>query len=121
MPNQRRILVVEDDPGMLRMLFDLLTREGFSVLTAENGQQALDLLDRGIRPRLMVIDLMLPLVSGWDVINVVREDRDLRTIPTIVLTGVSAERSRVVADAVFEKPIDERLLVAKVRSLVLPE
>ena len=50
-------------------LYHLLTQEGFSVLTADNGQQALDLLDRGIRPSLIMVDLMLPRVSGFDLIN----------------------------------------------------
>lgn len=117
MPNNTRILVVEDHADTRVSLYQLLTREGFSVLTADNGQQALDLLERGIRPALVLIDLMLPEVSGFDLIAHLRSDPDLRLIPTVVITALPKDQVRVIADVVLHKPLDFEPLVATVRSL----
>jgi DNA-binding response OmpR family regulator len=117
MANRDRILVVEDDPDTLALLFSALTRDGYSVLTADDGQQAMDLLIRGIRPRLMIVDLMMPKVSGTDLLAHVRTDPDLRTMATIVITGMPRDQVKVVADAVFTKPIDLQALMLRVRAL----
>jgi PleD family two-component response regulator len=69
MPNRERILIVEDDADTREALFTLVTNRGYSALTADNGQQALDLLERGIRPKLILIDLMMPKVNGQDLID----------------------------------------------------
>ena len=106
MPNSQRILLVEDHTDTCAALFQILTEKGYSVLTADNGQQALDLLDRGLRPRLILIDLMLPQVSGWELLTYLQTDPDLRFTPTVVITGVPKDQVRVVADAIFSKPLD---------------
>jgi len=120
MPNRDRILVVEDDRDTLALLFNVLNHEGFSVLTADDGQQAMDLLLRGIRPRLVILDLLMPRVSGVDVLSHMRGDPDLRMVPTIVITGMRREQVRVVADRVLYKPLDLTELVRTVRTLSPP-
>ena len=120
MPNRDRILVVEDDRDTLGLLFNVLNHQGFSVLTADDGQQAMDLLLRGIRPRLLILDLMMPRVSGVDVLSHMRSDPDLRTVPTIVVTGMRREQVRVVADRILYKPIDVPELVRAVHALSPP-
>src|SRR5438046_4249980 len=104
-PDQPCILVVEDDADLVAFLFSILKQEGFSIVAANHGQQALDLLEHGLRPHVILIDLMLPRVSGADLLNHIRTDPALRTIPRIVLTG-SDEDSALVADAIFRKPFD---------------
>jgi DNA-binding response OmpR family regulator len=121
MPNSHRILLVEDDPDTRASIYQSLTHEGFSVLTADNGQQALDLLDRGIRPNLIIIDLMLPRVTGFDLITHLRTEPDLRMIPTVVITALPKDEVRVVADVVFHKPLMFEPLIASVRSLLRPQ
>jgi DNA-binding response OmpR family regulator len=116
-PSSQRILIVEDHADTRASLYQLLTREGFSVLTADNGQQALDLLDGGIRPALILIDLMLPKVSGFDLITHLRTDPELRVIPTVVITAMPKDEVRVIADVVLHKPLDFEPLVATVRNL----
>ena len=116
MPNQDRILIVEDDRDTAAAVFTLLTQAGYSVLTADNGQQAIDLLGRGIRPRIILIDLMMPKVSGHQLIDHLRSDPDLKLIPTVVITGVPKEHVRVIADAVFHKPLDYAALITTVNS-----
>ena len=107
-PSSKRILIVEDHADTRASLYQLLTREGFSVLTADNGQQALDLLDRGIRPALVLIDLMTHL----------RTDPELRVIPTVVITALPKDEVRVIADVVLHKPLDFEPLLATVHHLI---
>jgi CheY-like chemotaxis protein len=118
MPNSERILLVEDHADTAAALFQILTQRGYSVLIADNGQQALDLLDRGIRPRLILIDLMLPRVSGWELLTYLQGDLQLRNTPTVVITGVPKDQVRVIADAVFSKPLDFETLASKIDDLV---
>ncbi len=118
MPSRQGILLVEDHADTAAALLHLLTDKGYSVTTADDGQQALDLLEAGLRPRLILIDLMLPHVSGSELITYLHTDPELRHTPTIVITGVPAEQIRVVADAVFSKPLDFPRLTEKIDQLV---
>jgi CheY-like chemotaxis protein len=120
MPNTDRILVVEDNRDAQEGLYSLLFREGYSVLTADNGQQALDLLDRGIRPRLVILDLVLPKVTGSDLLRHMQSDPELRTLRVIVITAMNPEDVHVVADVILYKPIDVPVLLAAVADLMPP-
>ena len=119
MPNRRRILVVEDDAGTRASLFQLLTEAGYSVLTADDGQQALDLVMRGVRPRLMVVDLRLPHVTGTEFLHYIQTDSELRVIPRIVITALQTT-PHVVADAIFHKPFDPLDLLKTVKRIAPP-
>ena len=118
MPNSERILLVEDHPDTAAAVYQVLTVRGYSVLTADNGQQALDLFERGIRPRLVLVDLMLPQVSGWDLLRYLQSDPQLRYTPVVVITGVPKDQLKVIADAVFQKPIDFSALASTVDALI---
>ena len=95
----------------------MLIEKGYSLVAASHGQQALDLLEHGLRPHVILIDLMLPRVSGFEVLNHIRTDPALRTIPGIVLTGAS-EPGAVVADAVFQTPFDHEPLLEVIHRLI---
>jgi CheY-like chemotaxis protein len=115
MPNRERILIVEDDRDTLAALFTVLLQGGYSPLTAENGQQAIDLLDRGLRPSCIVLDLMMSKVSGYALIDYLRADMELRTIPTLVITALAKEElAPLVVDGVFHKPLDYKALLASI-------
>src|SRR5581483_3824640 len=102
------ILIVEDDPSTLVAYAERLRRAGFDVVEAESGQSALDLLEKGLRPGLVLIDLGLPDVSGVDVLAYLHDETALRDIPTVVVTGFEAERVQGVAvDALLFKPLPE--------------
>src|SRR5438445_1912236 len=103
MPNTDRILVVEDNRDAQQGLYALPFREGYSVLTADNGQQALDLLERGIRPRLLILDLAMPKVTGSDLLKHMQSDPVLRLMRVIVITAMNPEDVHVVADVVLYK------------------
>jgi CheY-like chemotaxis protein len=117
-PNTGRILVVEDHADTSAALYTILTERGYSVLTADNGQQAIDLLDRGIRPGLILVDLLMPQVSGEDVLAHLNSHAELRGIPTIVITAVPKEQVRVITNAVFSKPLDFVKLTRAIDALV---
>ena len=119
MPNTECILVVEDNRDAQSGLYDLL-HDSYSVRTADDGQQALDLLERGFQPRLLILDLSLPKVTGWDLIKYMQSDPALRQTRVIVVTAMNPEDVHVVADVVLYKPIDVPLLMATVAELMQP-
>ncbi len=118
MGNAGRILLVEDHSDTSAALHQILTARGYSVVTADTGQEALDVIDSGVLPRLVVIDLMLPNVSGWDVLKYLQSDTKLRHIPTVVITGLPKDQVRVVADVIFHKPLDFAKVIATIDSLI---
>ena len=120
MPNSGRILIVEDHADTSAALYTILTERGFSVLTADNGRQALDLLDRGIRPGLILIDLLMPEMSGQELLASLAAHHEFREIPTIVITAVPKEQVRLITNAVFSKPIDFAKLTRTIGALVTP-
>jgi CheY-like chemotaxis protein len=117
------VLVVDDDPNIRRMIVAALRRDGYSFYEAPNGRDALDLM-RDQHPDVVVLDLMMPVLSGWDVLRERQQDPDLSRIPVIV---VSANRDPDVAVAVnagicafLPKPFDIGALSALVKSCMPP-
>jgi CheY-like chemotaxis protein len=112
------VLVVDDDRDSLNAVRAVLERLGLAIVTADNGEDAIGQLDNGLRPRLVLIDLMLPGVSGWDLLQYVREKPELRDVRTAVVTGFPRENLRVTADAVLHKPVAHDRLVKTVLKLI---
>jgi Response regulator containing CheY-like receiver, AAA-type ATPase, and DNA-binding domains len=117
------VLVVDDDPSIRRMIVVALKRDGYIFYEAHNGKEALDLMRRE-HPNLVVLDLMMPVLSGWDVLQARELEPALKQIPVIV---ISANRAPEVASAVdkgicafLPKPFDIGALGALVRSCLLP-
>ena len=107
-PGQRRpILLVEDDHEARLLLSLVLSHAGYAVVTAQDGQQALDLLDRGVRPTAMIVDLLLPRVGGAHVLRQVASEPHLRDIVTVAVSGDEAALQRTVVDATLLKPFDD--------------
>jgi len=114
-----RILLVEDNPNTLAGLSAFLTQGGFVVATAEHGSEAVDLLAEGPLPQLIILDLMMPKVTGWDLLKHLQGDLELRQIPVIVTTALApAEAKPAGADLVLQKPIQPGELLAEVRRLL---
>jgi DNA-binding response OmpR family regulator len=115
-----RILVVEDDPAILRGLADNLTFESYEVLTAGDGEAAYRLL-REKKPDLLILDLMLPRMSGYELCRKARSEGI--TTPILMLTARGEEADRVLgldlgADDYMTKPFSVRELLARVRALL---
>lgn len=117
-----RILVVDDDRQIARLVRSYLEQAGFSVLTAFDGEAALALL-RSERPDLVVLDLMLPGRNGWEITRIVREDKHLAETPIIMLTARVEAADRIEglelgADDYVPKPFNPREIVARVRAVL---
>ena len=116
------ILVVEDEPGLVEMLAYNLEREGFRAATAGNGEEAL-LMAAEQTPHLILLDWMLPLMSGLEVCRQLRRNPKSRDIPIIMLTARGEEADRVRglnsgADDYIVKPFSPAELVARVRAVL---
>jgi CheY-like chemotaxis protein len=112
------ILVVEDDSSSRDALLTLLSAQGFGVRAARDGQEALDLLQSGLRPGLVILDLSLPKVSGAELLKYTHQDLELRSIPVIVVTAAPPPRADLLADLIFTKPVDVARLLDAVKRLV---
>jgi CheY-like chemotaxis protein len=84
-----RVLVVDDDQDIRDTVAAALETEGYRVRCAENGAQALALM-HGYRPEAIVLDLSMPIMNGWQLLDAVHERRDLREIPVLVLSAMHA-------------------------------
>jgi DNA-binding response OmpR family regulator len=118
----QRILVVDDDKEIVRLVGAYLEQAGFGVLAAYDGETALHILRRE-RPDLVVLDLMLPDRDGWDITGVVRGDSALANTPIIMLTARVEDTDKILglelgADDYITKPFNPREVVARVRSVL---
>lgn len=116
------ILVVEDEPDIRKLVQYNLTQERYKVLEAEDGEQALKLLQRS-RPNLVILDLMLPGMSGLELCKLLRERQETAQLPILMLTAKAGEADKVVglemgADDYLAKPFSPREMVARVRAIL---
>ena len=117
-----RILVVEDDPDLRKILRLQLVANGFEVIEAENGQVGFAAVQEQ-RPDCVILDLMMPVLDGFGFLKRARSIIDLQEIPVLILTASQDERNRVrgfqyQADAYMSKPYDLEELTAEVVRLV---
>jgi two-component system alkaline phosphatase synthesis response regulator PhoP len=117
-----RILVVDDDKQIVRLVQSYLERAGHQVLTAYDGETALHTIRRE-RPDLVVLDLMLPDRDGWDITRTVRSDASLANLPIIMLTARIEDTDKIVglelgADDYIAKPFNPHEVVARVRAVL---
>jgi CheY-like chemotaxis protein len=103
---KRTVLVVEDDDDIRESLLVVLEDEGYAATAAPNGRVALELLAAGARPDLILLDLMMPVLNGWELIGKLSEDPALRATPIVVISAVSDRIPRPAgAVAYLEKPV----------------
>jgi CheY-like chemotaxis protein len=111
------VLIVDDDPDLLDVTSFVIQNEGMSVETARNGEEALALLGAGRLPALVLLDLMMPVMNGWEFLSAVANDPLLQGIPVVVLTA--AEHAEVPgAREVLSKPMDLKELLRVVERYV---
>ncbi len=115
------ILVVDDEKDILELLRYNLEKEGYKVLTARNGIEALELARR--LPDLVLLDIMMPEMDGWEVCRALKRNDKTVRIPVIFLTAKGAEIDEVVglelgADDYIQKPISMRKLIARIRRVL---
>ena len=119
---QKKILIVDDEPDILRLLEYNLKKEGFKIDSATTGTEALGKVRKGDID-LVVLDLMLPEMDGYEVIRRMRREEQLSEIPVIMLTAKSEEVDRVLglelgADDYVTKPFSLRELIARIKAVL---
>jgi diguanylate cyclase (GGDEF)-like protein len=119
---KKTVLIVDDEPSVIDSVKSELEATGFNVVVATNGQDALDLA-RKVRPDLIMLDILMPKISGLEVCSRIREDFLTSRIPIVILTVLSDTRKKVMAinggaDDFLTKPFDPEEVVARVRMII---
>jgi CheY-like chemotaxis protein len=112
------VLVVDDDPNLVRLMSKFLRLEGFASASAANGEEALTYLRGGGDAQVILLDLRMPVMDGWAFRREQKEDPDLADIPIVVLTGIEADHlNDLEAAAAFNKPVSFPEVIGVVRRL----
>ena len=117
-----KILVVDDTPKNVKLLADILTVKGYTAVTAASGREALDQVEAE-RPDLVLLDVVMPEMSGYEVCRKIRENPATEILPVVMVTALDATQERIKgldagADDFLTKPINQGELLARVRSLL---
>jgi CheY-like chemotaxis protein len=107
------VLVVDDDDEIRDAICGILEAEGFTTMSADNGVSALKSMDRGRRPCVVLLDLMMPIMDGWDFMREVSTKKDLDDLPVVVVSAYSERLPG--AKRILKKPLDVKQLLGAVR------
>ena len=119
---KEKILIVEDEKDIVKMLEYNLGKEGFKTVSSRNGEDALNLINKE-QPNLILLDLMLPGIDGLEVCKALKKENKTSSIPIIMLTAKSQESDKVVglelgADDYITKPFSPRELIARIKAVL---
>ncbi len=120
---RRKILVIEDEPAMVELVTLILKNRGFEVIGAVGGREGLDLI-RSSKPDLVLLDLMMPDMSGWDVYQHMKADEEMKAIPVIVVTAKAQSIDKVLGLHIAKvqdyitKPFSPNDLVASINKVL---
>lgn len=115
MVSPQYVLVVEDDESIRDVFRLALEMEGYHVRTAGNGEEALNVLQSQPNPCLILLDLMMPVMNGWDFADIVKKTPSLASIPIVVVTAFSEMSNGIKALEFIKKPVELKKLLATVR------
>ena len=113
-----QILIVEDDAALRETLSQILSDEGYDLLTARDGLEAVNCLKKGKRPDVILLDLSMPVVNGWEFRMFQKRDPELAPIPVILITAGGYSREEVAwlePSALIPKPVDLPHLLSAIR------
>lgn len=117
-----KLLVIDDDPFILTLVKKTFSSLGFEVLTANDGFEGIDAIKKH-KPALILLDIMMPILDGLEVLKRVKESPEVSRIPIIMFTAVAenkmvVESSKLGADDYIIKPFQSSVLITKVRDLL---
>ncbi|AFZ37804.1 two component transcriptional regulator, LuxR family [Stanieria cyanosphaera PCC 7437] len=118
--DSKKLLLIDDDPNLILLVKDYLEFRGYNVMTAENGREALDLLEQSI-PDMIICDVMMPEMDGYSLVQHIRQEPRTNRIPVLFLSAKGQSQDRVKglnegADVYMVKPFEPEELVAQVES-----
>lgn len=99
-----KVLIVDDDDDIRETLSEIIAIEGYQAISAANGREALDLLMDGVAPCVVLLDLMMPVMNGWELLEALRQDDKLSAIPVVAITA--GRSSAPLADHTLRKPLE---------------
>jgi CheY-like chemotaxis protein len=111
----RNILLIEDDVDIRSILRDALEWEGYGVYTASNGKEGMEILPEMPAPCLILLDLMMPVMNGWEFADALESDRAYADIPIVTLSAFSDPEKQIRANGSIKKPVNLDVLFALVR------
>jgi two-component system, chemotaxis family, chemotaxis protein CheY len=118
------VLIIDDDEELREAIADLLDHEGLVVETAANGREGLERLRVGPRPRLILLDLLMPVMNGWQFCEAKKADPALALIPVVALSAAAKKDPSspyfLDVDDVIVKPVNNQELIGTVRRFVTP-
>ncbi len=113
------VLVIEDDVTIRETVSEALQMEGYEVLTASDGEAALKVLKKFPNPCLVLLDMMMPIMDGWEFLDAIKRDRadQIATLPIVIVSAAGEKASRTAKDChgFIKKPIDLELLLYTVK------
>jgi two-component system cell cycle response regulator len=118
----KKILVVDDDPVVIRLMERVLITNGFEVVVADEAPRGLEIAMKG-GPHLIILDVMMPIINGYNICRLLKSEEGHKHIPIVLLTSRATEEDRrigeeVGADAYIVKPFDTEDLLTKVKELL---
>ena len=111
---QKEILIVEDDPNIQDVLMLALEFEGYKVVAANNGREALDLLPQ-LNPGLILLDLMMPIMNGWEFVEEIKKLDSYKDIPIVVISAYSERAINIECTEFVQKPLELETLLSAVK------
>lgn len=115
--SMKSILIIEDDESIRKMMASVLEIEGYSISLAANGQQALDTFKGGHLPDIILLDMMMPVMNGWDFLDFVRSNAETAKIPIVVVSAYAEIAKSVKPNAVVPKPVQLTSLLKAIEGL----
>ena len=109
------VLIVEDERDIRETLKQVLELEGYNAITASNGKEAIEMLATIPRPCLILLDLMMPVMDGWQFLEAQREDIILATIPVVIVSAAGEKAKSAGASAFIKKPVELDCLLSLVK------
>jgi CheY-like chemotaxis protein len=117
---RKTILLVEDDYDIRQTLKEVLELEGYSVVPASNGKEAIQTLEQIEKPSLILLDLMMPIMTGWEFLEAQQGDLRFADVPVIVVSAAGDKAKSAKAQAFVKKPIEVDSLLSLIELHALP-
>ncbi len=119
-PKARKVLVVDDDPVLVRLVKEMLKNQGFVVETAKDGIDAMVMVKKE-KPDLIVLDIMMPELNGYDVLRALKFTDEYKEIPVLLLTAREQELDKRIGEMMgidyLQKPVQREALVEKIKKI----
>jgi CheY-like chemotaxis protein len=115
--NSKHVLIIEDDQAVRDTIQEVLEIQGYQVIAAANGKEGAELLKTSSpRPSVILLDLMMPVMNGWQFLDFQRSDPSLRNIPIVVCSAYKETAKAVKPNAFIEKPVQFNALLGAIKA-----